>query len=156
VPPSRYPRNAFAAVTTHDLPTVAGVLSGSDLLDQARAGVTPNVAANALLRERLAAVAMGVPDADPARLVREVHRRLAASPSVLVAGTLEDALGVEERPNLPGTVSEQRDNWSLALPVTIDDLPGDPGVAATVTALRRSPEPEPEPGGSGSLSPGRG
>jgi 4-alpha-glucanotransferase len=147
VPPSRYPRNAFAAVTTHDLPTVAGVLSGSDLLDQARAGVTPNVAANALLRERIVAAAGIGPEADRAGLVTAVHRRLGASPSVFVAATLEDALGVEERPNLPGTVSAQRDNWSLALPVPIEALASNDGVVATVAALRRLPPSAPSADG---------
>ena len=33
---------------------------------------------------------------------------------------------MEERPNLPGTVAPQRDNWSLALPVPIEELGADP------------------------------
>jgi 4-alpha-glucanotransferase len=52
-----------------------------------------------------------------------------------VAATLEDALGVEERPNLPGTVASQRANWSLALPVPIEELAGHEGVRAVVAAL---------------------
>ena len=136
-PPSGYPAQSFAAVTTHDLPTVAGALSGADLLDQAAAGVTPDPSALALLRGRLRTAAGVGADADAPTVVGELHRRLADSPSILVAATLEDALGVEERPNLPGTVTTQRPNWSIGLPVPLADLDAHPGVRATIDALRR-------------------
>jgi len=56
---------------------------------------------------------------------------------MLVAATLEDALRVEERPNIPGTVAPARQNWSLALPVPIEEL-GELGDLRTVVdALRR-------------------
>ena len=135
--PSGYPGQSFAAVTTHDLPTVAGALSGADLRDQAAAGVTPDPSALALLRGRLRAAAGVGADADAGAVVGALHRRLAASPSVLVAATLEDALGVEERPNLPGTVITQRPNWSMALPVPLEDLDGHPVVRATIEAIAR-------------------
>jgi 4-alpha-glucanotransferase len=54
-----------------------------------------------------------------------------------VAATLEDALRVEERPNLPGTTAHQRDNWSLALPVPLEALTADVGVARLVEILGR-------------------
>ncbi|HEX6140968.1 MAG TPA: 4-alpha-glucanotransferase, partial [Candidatus Limnocylindria bacterium] len=40
--PGRWPRNALGAVTTHDLPTVAGIITGADLQDQVRAGLVPD------------------------------------------------------------------------------------------------------------------
>jgi 4-alpha-glucanotransferase len=52
-----------------------------------------------------------------------------------VVATLDDALGVEERPNIPGTTVE-RPNWSLALPLPIEALDEAPGVAATVAVMR--------------------
>jgi 4-alpha-glucanotransferase len=138
VPPSRYPRYAFAAATTHDLPTIAGAFGGSDLEDQRAAGVRPDPAALALLRSRIVKAA-GV-GAEPTldEVVDGVHRRLAAAPSVLVAGTLEDALRVEERPNLPGTGSAERDNWSIALPAPLEEVMADPRVAAMAEALTRT------------------
>lgn len=39
-PPTHWPRQAMAAITTHDLPTVSGVWTGTDLQDLAAAGVT--------------------------------------------------------------------------------------------------------------------
>jgi 4-alpha-glucanotransferase len=137
VPPERYPRQAVAGVTTHDLPTMAGIWTGSDLEDQAAAGVTPDGEALALLRGRLAEAAGIGAEAELDEVVSAVHRRLAASPSVLVAATLEDALRVETRPNLPGTVSTQRDNWSIALPQPLEDIETDPRVRSLTGDLRR-------------------
>jgi 4-alpha-glucanotransferase len=136
VPPERYPRHSLAGVTTHDLPTMAGIWSGSDLADQAAAGVAPDASARELLRQRLADASRLEPDADLDRVVDAVHRRLGASPASLVAATLEDAMRVEVRPNLPGTVAPQRANWSRALP-PLEEIAGDPRVAALVGTLQR-------------------
>jgi 4-alpha-glucanotransferase len=137
VPPSKYPRQALAAVTTHDLPTIAGILTRTDLDDQRAAGIDADAANLELLRGRLVAAAGLEATASTREVVVAAHRRLAASPSALVAATLEDALGVTERTNLPGTVAPQRDNWNLALPLALEDLVADAGVRALVAALRR-------------------
>ncbi len=136
-PPARYPRQSFAGVTTHDLPTVAGAVTGSDLDDQAAAGVQPDPVGLAKLRARLLAAA-GVEDgAGIEEVVLGLHAALAASPSSLVAATLEDALRMERRPNLPGTVSAQRPNWSIPLPVPVEDLGGDVRVRSLIRVLGR-------------------
>jgi 4-alpha-glucanotransferase len=55
----------------------------------------------------------------------ELHRLVARSPSRVVVAQVDDLVGTHERPNVPGTKRDQRpDNWSLALPVLLDDLPG--------------------------------
>jgi 4-alpha-glucanotransferase len=66
--------------------------------------------------------------------VAQVHERLSAGASALVLGTLEDLCAVAERPNVPGTTDE-RPNWSSALPMPVEDLPQDPFVAAAIEAL---------------------
>ena len=137
VPPSQYPAQSFAGLTTHDLPTIAGVWSGADLRDQDASGVRPDPTALALLRSRLARAAGLGTNVLLQDAVMRLHERVAASPSVLVAATLEDALGVEERPNMPGTVPPQRSNWSLALPTPIEELGNDVGIRDVATALRR-------------------
>lgn len=137
VPPERYPRQVFAAVTTHDLPTIAGLWNGADLEDQARAGVTPDAVGLRQLRGRLVRVSGPPADAPVDDVVDAVHRRLARSPSMLVAATLEDALGVAVRPNMPGTVGVQRDNWSVALPRPLEAFVRDSRVLRLVGALRR-------------------
>jgi 4-alpha-glucanotransferase len=144
-PPRRYPRLALAAVTTHDLPTIAGLWTGADLEDQRAAGLTPSEDALVTLRAELGAATGLAADAPVAEVVRRAHLILAEAPSVLVAATLEDALAVEERPNLPGTTTE-RPNWSLALPGPIEAIEEHPLVRSVAEALAGrhaggSPEP---------------
>ena len=52
-PPARYPELALAAVTTHDLPTVAGLWTGADLRAQREIGLAPNEEGLREIRERL-------------------------------------------------------------------------------------------------------
>ena len=137
VPPSRYPAQSFAGVTTHDLPTMAGSWSGSDLQDQAASGLAPDRLALELLRSRLARAAALGTDASLDAVVVRLHERLAEAPPALIAATLEDALRVEERPNIPGTVAPARDNWSLALPVRIEEIASEERVHAVIKALNR-------------------
>ncbi|HET8777720.1 MAG TPA: 4-alpha-glucanotransferase, partial [Candidatus Limnocylindria bacterium] len=56
-PPERYPRQSFAGVTTHDLPTIAGIWSGADLADQRAAGVEADASGMDDLRARLSRAA---------------------------------------------------------------------------------------------------
>jgi 4-alpha-glucanotransferase len=136
-PPATYPRRALASITTHDLPTLAGAWSGSDLADQAAAGLAPDAAGLALLRRRVAAAGGVAETADLATVALAAHRALAQSPAALVAATIEDAMQVERRPNIPGTVPPARDNWSTALPRPIESLRDDRFVAHLAETLRR-------------------
>jgi 4-alpha-glucanotransferase len=121
-PPSAFPEQALAAVTTHDLPTIAGVWSGTD------------EHAPADLRERLTELT-GLPaDAPLEDVVVTAHAHLAAAPSMMVTATLDDGMCVHERPNLPGTTTE-RPNWSLALPTPIEELTQDRVVNRVASAL---------------------
>ena len=120
-PPEHYPELALAAVTTHDLPTVSGLWTGADLEAQAAIGKEPTRAAFAEIRERLQRITGVADDASPADVIARTHERLAAAPSAVVTATLDDALAVQERPNMPGTVTEWP-NWSIALPVPLEDL----------------------------------
>ncbi len=119
--PSTWPHQALGAVSTHDLPTVAGVLSGSDIEVQRRLGLQPNEEASAGVRARLLQRTGSSDDTPVAEVVARVHRDLATAPCVLLSASLDDALAVEERPNMPGTVDEWP-NWSIALPVALEEL----------------------------------
>jgi 4-alpha-glucanotransferase len=124
-PPARYPRLAMAAVTTHDLPTIGGLWTGADLAEQRALGLVGENAALDTTRARLAEVT-GLPaDAGVTQVIEAAHARLAEAPSLLVTATLEDALAVRERPNVPGT-SLERPNWSLALPLGLEALEAAP------------------------------
>jgi 4-alpha-glucanotransferase len=140
-PPAEYPPLSLAAVTTHDLPTVRGLWTGSDLREQQAVGLSPNVPGTEALRARLRELT-GLPEGASSEMVMlAVHRRMAKAPSVLVAATLEDALDVAERPNLPGTRDDRRANWSLALPDTIEAIEAHPLPRAVATILGRGAAP---------------
>jgi 4-alpha-glucanotransferase len=136
-PPSRYPRQALASVSTHDLPTVAGLWSGSDLREQRRLGLAPNEPGTRAIRSRLATRA-GLRPASPIdEVVLGTHRLLARAPCRLVSAALEDALAIEERPNLPQTTNARRPNWSVALPVPLEALETHALPRAIAEVLRR-------------------
>jgi 4-alpha-glucanotransferase len=137
-PPARYPRASLAAVGTHDLPTIAGTWSGMDLEVQREAGLEPDASGLALLRSRLARAAGVAPSAGVDEVILAAHATLAASPAAIVVASLDDALRVEVRPNLPGTV-DQHPNWSIPLPLAIEQLTTDPFVARLAAALDRAP-----------------
>jgi 4-alpha-glucanotransferase len=131
-----YPRLALAAATTHDLPTVAGFFSGSDLAHLVEIGAaTPDGDVRAdqeTQRESLCQLLekeelLEVGERGVEALVAALYGFLARTPAMLVAATLEDALEAHDRPNVPGTI-EERPNWSLPLPVPLDDLAADPRV----------------------------
>ncbi|HET8570760.1 MAG TPA: 4-alpha-glucanotransferase [Candidatus Limnocylindria bacterium] len=132
---ARYPELALAAVTTHDLPTIAGLWTGADLEQQRRASLAPDVAGLARLRQPIAGLVPA--DADVRDAVLAAHARLSGSPALLVAATLEDALAVAERPNLPGTTVEQAPNWSVALPAALEEIERDPFVRRLASVLAR-------------------
>ena len=139
--PATYPRLSLAAVTTHDLPTVRGLWTGSDLREQAAVGVRSNVEGTEALRTQLRTLTGLADDASFDDVALAIHRRLAEAPSVLIAATLDDALGVAERPNLPGTKADRRPNWALALPEVLEQIETDPRVRAVGEALRDRPAP---------------
>ena len=138
-PPAKYPALSLAAMTTHDLPTLAGIWEGSD----------PDSGIRERLRRHI-----GVDDETPtSEVVLAAHRTLASSPSRLVIATLEDALLVAERPNKPGATSDWP-NWSLALPLNLEGLQTDPRPASLAATLQRA---APSPGSSRAASgPGPG
>ena len=134
-PPARYPRLALSAVTTHDLPTIAGLWSGADVRHQRAIGLQPNETALADIRDRLRAFTRVGVDAPAREVVEKAHRVLASAPSIILSATLDDALVTEERPNMPGTTREWP-NWSLALPAPLETLEQAPLPRAIAAALR--------------------
>ncbi len=120
-PPSHFPERALAAVTTHDLPTIAGLWSGSDLHAQKHLGLSPNEAGTADIRSRIKRLTRSAEKTPAAVVVARVHQALSHAPSRILTATLDDAMAVEERPNIPATTDEWP-NWCLALPKPIESL----------------------------------
>ncbi|HEY3068009.1 MAG TPA: 4-alpha-glucanotransferase [Methylomirabilota bacterium] len=144
-PPARYPRLALSAVTTHDLPTIAGLWSGADVRHQREIGLSPNEGGLAEMRDRLRRFTGVANDAPASVVIEKAHRVLASAPSIIVSATLDDALATEERPNMPGTMNEWP-NWSLALPAPLEELEQAALPRAVAAALRiRDSAPERQP-----------
>jgi len=153
-PPADFPREALVAVSTHDLPTLAGWWEGDDLALREKLGLYPDeamhaaqLAGRAADRERLlrALERQGIAPRDlPRGLVDAVHAYVAAAPSRVMMLQLEDVLGVREQANLPGT-TEEHPNWRRKLPAALEDMTASPAIdslAGTLGRLRPHPARE--------------
>jgi 4-alpha-glucanotransferase len=138
--PAEFPKQALAAVTTHDLPTVAGLWTGSDVRAQHELGLKPNTEGLMKIRAKIAAWTGISETASVEDAVENVYRLLGRAPSNIVSATLEDALAVAERPNMPGTSNEQWPSWSLALPKTLEQIESHQMAHKIAQALRRRRE----------------
>jgi 4-alpha-glucanotransferase len=134
--PSRYPADALAAVTTHDLPTIAGLWSSADLEAQIELGLSPNEAGTREIRRRVARMTRVRADTSLPEVIARVHEQLARAPSRILTATLDDAMAVDERPNMPAT-SDEWPNWRIALPEPIETLADNPVAKRIAGALAR-------------------
>ena len=108
--PNQWPRDAVAAVGTHDLPTVAGIWTRSEPEHRLHH-----------LRDKLVDMTHLPDDTPPLEVAVDVYRHLARGRPRIVLVAMEDALGVHERPNVPGTTGEFP-NWRLALPLPVEEI----------------------------------
>ena len=139
-PPADFPKEALSAITTHDLPTVAGIWTGSDLEKQKQLGLKPNEQSLQEIRNRLVALTGLDTTADLPTVIASAYGQLARSPSRILTAALDDAAAALERPNIPATTSELNPNWSRALPVSIEDLMAAELPKRIATVLRRQPD----------------
>jgi 4-alpha-glucanotransferase len=121
-PPSQYPEKALAAITTHDLPTLAGIWTGADFETQRRLGLNPDESASQRLREILLKTSGLEADADVTLAITKTFEQLAEAPSAIVMASMEAACVTAERPNMPAAAGGKYPNWSLALPLPLEDL----------------------------------
>jgi (1->4)-alpha-D-glucan 1-alpha-D-glucosylmutase len=105
--PRDYPRDALAALGTHDMPPLTGWLDDPAL-----------------------AAALGAPpDAE------NVHAYVAATPCRVMLLQPEDALGVTDAWNVPGTTDEHP-NWRRKLPLAVEDFARSERLERVVAAIR--------------------
>jgi 4-alpha-glucanotransferase len=138
--PSTYPERSMAAVTTHDLYTIAGLWTGSDFRSQQQIGLAPHHESVDEVTSRIQSMTGLTADAPLPEVVTKVHKLLAEASSMIVAATLDDALLVEERPNMPGT-TVQWPNWRIALPAAIEELQQRPLPRQIADILNHRAEP---------------
>jgi (1->4)-alpha-D-glucan 1-alpha-D-glucosylmutase len=143
--PDAYPRDALAALTTHDLPTFLGWWRGLDVDLRETFGIfPPDIAA----RERATREAdklslrqaleqqnlLSADDPDDPPLIGGI-RYLARTPSILAAVQVEDATREMNQANMPGP-DRGHPNWKRRLRLTLREIavPGGP-LAKTAAAL---------------------
>ncbi len=152
LPPDAYRREALVCAATHDLPTLKGWWTGNDIAWRVKAGQATDAEAETqaderrhdrqLLAESLAAVGLLSGDVAQATQMAEmsdeflvaVHRFLARTPCRLFCVQIDDALGIHEQANLPGTVNEHP-NWRRKMPIPIEELGAHPLFRAVTTAV---------------------
>lgn len=130
--PSEWPEGSLGTIGTHDLPTLVGLISGEDLEAQRRVGVKSDEASSL---EAIDRIAKWTGATDPQEVARSFAALLAGSPCALVGMSIEDALGVSERPNIPGTTDEWP-NWRLALPMPLEAILEDDGLRSVARVLK--------------------
>ena len=150
--PDHYRRSCLAAVTTHDLPPTLGYLEGVHTQLRNRLGLLVEdldqvLEADRVERERMESrLTEGgfIHSENPSEedLVLGFHAYLAASPALLLAVSLVDAVGEKAPQNLPGT-SDQYPNWCIPLhgsdgeEARIEDLAGSTKVQAFLSKVNR-------------------
>lgn len=150
LPPERFPVQAMATVSTHDLPTVRGYFAGQDIRWRERLGLYPEpgraeeerqqrAREAALLLDRLRAQGFLGEEGDDEERAVALHRYLARSACELAAVQLDDLVGELEQPNLPGTIAEHP-NWRRRCSHTIDELTTAP-LADRILGLLRAERP---------------
>ena len=148
-PPSGWTRQASAMTSTHDLPTVAGWWKGVDIGHRRTLGGSEAEEQEALRerdadRQRLwqAMQTSGAADGDRPPVwdvypvVDAAVRHVGLSGCELAVVPVEDALGLEEQPNIPGTTTEHP-NWRRRLDRPVGTVLDDPRVALRLAAIDR-------------------
>jgi (1->4)-alpha-D-glucan 1-alpha-D-glucosylmutase len=153
--PPEFEPQAVVMAGTHDLPTLAGFWSGTDLEQRQRLGLFPEAGhyerqligraedrARLLLALQHAGLLPEGMSADPiatpeltAALSLAIHRYLACTPARLVTIQFQDLVGEKEQVNLPGS-GGQYPNWQRRLWLEFEQWSEDPEIAALMEALR--------------------
>jgi 4-alpha-glucanotransferase len=147
--PAAWSADAIATTTTHDLPTFAGWWEGRDIgwrtrLDLLEEDATEMGERDAREQDRAmlwkafteAGCARGAaPPADMEHApADEAIAFLAATPAPLAILPIEDALGLPEQWNIPGT-TDSHPNWRRRLRQPVEDLLDESAVAARLAIL---------------------
>lgn len=136
----------MALVGTHDTPTFAGWLAGTDIAERERYGLLAAASVPAVREERTRATArlarrLKRSVTEPRELLGELLEWLGRSRSPLVVPWLED-LWLEDRGvNLPGTPSSLRPNWQGPMRKLLDEVFSDAEIDALIRRLSRARNP---------------
>lgn len=138
--PDNYPEQSMVTVSTHDMPTLPGWWTERDLDWREKLSLYPNddmassercsreKSRNMLLDALVDADVLsddGKPEMSPPKinlaLTLAVQSFLARTPGRIQMIPMEDAIGLHEQVNIPGTIDEHP-NWLQRLPYTVDEF----------------------------------
>ena len=119
--PAAWPEASVATNTTHDTDTTAAWYEGLKPEERERLRAIPG----------LSALDVKKPYEQGARDL--ILRAIYAAPSRLAIISFQDALGLKDRINTPGTVDKA--NWSFRAPQTVDELLADHGTIDRLAKL---------------------
>jgi 4-alpha-glucanotransferase len=154
--PEDYPREALAAVTTHDLPTLTGFCQGRDIEMKRNLNLYPQpqqAETDAAARQRdrrlvaetfyqrglLPPFSLSPPEtiqSCPEEFRGAVLEYLAQSRAALLEVRLEEIFGLPEQQNLPGTTTEHP-NWRRKIPLTLEEMRAAPEPRRLAARLNR-------------------
>lgn len=153
--PNEWPAHAMATTTTHDLPTITGWWRERDIdwrtkLDLLVPGQTESEARRERTLERRALwqalteagflprqEGSDAPDHGEGNVPLDAAIAfMSAAPSPLAMLPIEDALGLVEQPNLPGTI-DTHPNWRRRLPQPVAAVLDAPAVSARLAIMNK-------------------
>ncbi|WP_108662976.1 4-alpha-glucanotransferase [Acuticoccus kandeliae] len=144
--PSRYPKDALACISTHDMAPLAAWWVGDEIDIRFRLGRISEAVARheyAVRRGEKEAILglAGLPPRlaeDPLGddIVVAFHKVAARTASRLLAVRLEDVVGGRRLVNLPGT-DREHPNWRHTLPLDVEDIAASERLARTLRAVSR-------------------
>ena len=147
--PATWDHGAVAMTSTHDLATVAGWWSGHDTAWRHKVGAIEDAGIPGELAERErdrqllwstmqasgSATGPAPPSDQPSSAVDAAVQHVGGAACDLAIIPMEDMLGLEDQPNLPGTLDEHP-NWCRRLPGMADELLTAPAVATRLRGLQ--------------------
>jgi 4-alpha-glucanotransferase len=152
--PDEYERQALAAATTHDLPTLHAYWEARDIELRRRLNLYPSTEIeNDVVRQRdhdremllIALREQGINPAHPnaplepytEELGQALHLYLARSSAALVALQIDDLLGMTDPVNVPGTFAEYP-NWQRKVTASIEDMAARGDLKARLAEINRA------------------
>ena len=152
--PDEFVREALAAATTHDLPTLRSYWEARDIELRRRLNLFPSAEIeNDIVQQRdhdrdmlLSALReQGINPAHPSaplepytdELGQALHLYLARSSAALVALQIDDLLGMTDPVNVPGTFAEYP-NWQRKVTASIEDMAARSDLARRLDEINRA------------------
>jgi 4-alpha-glucanotransferase len=143
MPPAQWRRESAGMTSTHDVPTVAGWWRGTDIGWREHIGLAGDDWATRVdqrahlwwvVQDSGSASGSIPPPEASAEIADALAAHLGSTQAELALLPMEDALALDQQPNLPGTIDEHP-NWRRVLPGDAATLLDDDAVAARLSRL---------------------